>query len=89
MLLGVLVQTGVVRLIEQRQIDFRQVGDIDREAAVGHGLVPHPLADREAGAAGPGAGDDDQQARQGGFLGFRRLGWGQAWLLRSSVDWTG
>jgi hypothetical protein len=58
-LIGVLAQPRVVRLVEQRQIDLSQVGDLDLKTAVAHRVRDEPLGDRQPDAAGTSAGDDD------------------------------
>jgi hypothetical protein len=60
-LLGVLLEPWVVRLVEQRQPDLSQVGDLDVEPGVGPGPVGEPFGDRLAGAAGAGRADDDRE----------------------------
>jgi hypothetical protein len=60
-LLGVLPQPRVVRLVEQRQVQLRQVGHLDVEAAVLPGALGDPGGDGRADAAGTGGADDDPQ----------------------------
>jgi hypothetical protein len=51
-----------MRLVEQRQVELGQVGDVDVELRVGAGPVGEPARDREPGAPGAGRGDDDEKA---------------------------
>ena len=83
MLVGVLLQPGVVRLVEEGQIDLRQIGEIDLEGSVGAGAGVEPLSDGQANTARPGAGDDDHEGRHVGDS--VRSGGQRRWRCKSST----
>jgi hypothetical protein len=59
----VAAQPRVVGLVEQGQIDGRQVDEPHVERGVLPGAVGEPLGDRQPGPPGPCAGEDDHEVR--------------------------
>ena len=46
-------------LVEERQVEFDEIGDLDVEPAVCLGLLGEPSAHGEPDTTGTGTGDDD------------------------------
>jgi hypothetical protein len=63
--LGVLVdvpaQPRMIRLVEDRQVQLGQVGDLDVEVIAAPGPVDNPVGHSRTHPAGAGAADDDLQ----------------------------
>ena len=57
--MSVPAKPGMFRLVEQRQGNLSEVGDLDGEAAVLTRLLGDPGADGQPDAPGPRRGDDD------------------------------
>src|SRR5579875_848220 len=64
-LVEILAKARMIRLVHKRKVEFREIHDLDIEAAVLFGTLTEPLSDRLSDAAGTRTGDQDHEFRFG------------------------